>query len=274
MRYCCFELRGLFGMVISMRPASSNGAMTWSRNLVRSVRPDGPMSPANARATSASSRTRTWYGLSADLAPTRHQVPCSGNDLGLERHRDSARDLGECRIRDAIRAASLDDPVGATAPDLDGAGSVEGASDEGVAWDRSVLLRQQLGANAGRERADAVELDSVVEYGDGDVRARVAHVAVNDGVDDDLCILEVMPRLADRHGTRAAGASAACYCFFMCEVRFDISDVSMAALNASCVFRLIWAPVPARPGQGFRRTWARKRSEGTRSFRIGAKRRV
>ena len=45
-------------------------------------------------------------------------------------------------------------------------------------------------------------------------------------------------------------------------------------LDIACVFRLIWVPVPAGPGQGFRRTWARNRSEATRSFRIGAKRRV
>ncbi|MCC6475258.1 MAG: tyrosine-type recombinase/integrase [Burkholderiales bacterium] len=55
-----------------------------------------------------------------------------------------------------------------------------------MARDGPVLLREPLGANAGWEVADAVDLDAVVEDGDGDVRARVAHVAVDDGVDDDL----------------------------------------------------------------------------------------
>jgi hypothetical protein len=49
-----------------------------------------------------------------------------------------------------------------------------------------VLLREQLGPNAGWERADAVDLDAVVEDGDGDIRARVRDVAVDDCVDDDL----------------------------------------------------------------------------------------
>ncbi len=49
-----------------------------------------------------------------------------------------------------------------------------------------MLVCEHVGANAGWERANAVNLDAVVEDGDGDVRARVAHVAVDDGVDDDL----------------------------------------------------------------------------------------
>jgi hypothetical protein len=46
------------------------GATTWSRNFVRSVRPDGIMSSAGARGSTASSRTSTWFGLRADLVPT------------------------------------------------------------------------------------------------------------------------------------------------------------------------------------------------------------
>ncbi|MCG3191929.1 MAG: hypothetical protein DIJKHBIC_01158 [Thermoanaerobaculia bacterium] len=54
--------------------------------------------------------------------------------------------------------------------------------------DRAVLQGERLGANAGAEIADAVGLDAVVEDGDGDVRVRVAEVAVDEGVDRDLAL--------------------------------------------------------------------------------------
>lgn len=92
--------------------------------------------------------------------PAGHQVTRPGGDVGLERHSDGARGLGERWLCDAIRPARLDDAVGASVPDVDGASSVERAGDEGVTRDRAVLQREQL-------RGRALELERL-GLADGD----------------------------------------------------------------------------------------------------------
>ena len=77
-RYCCLELRGLSGRVISSMPASSSGRTTWSRNLVRSERPHRCMSSAIGCGSSDASSTWTWCQLSADLVPTWRRQPAPG----------------------------------------------------------------------------------------------------------------------------------------------------------------------------------------------------
>src|SRR5690606_10985268 len=55
--YRCIGLRGFSGMVITTRPASSRGARTWSRNLVRFERPKGPISSGSVFSSLAISST-------------------------------------------------------------------------------------------------------------------------------------------------------------------------------------------------------------------------
>lgn len=61
-----------------------------------------------------------------------------------ERDGDDARLVGEHRRGDAVDAADLDHPIRATAPNLDGAGAMEGARDDRVARDRGTLPAPRL----------------------------------------------------------------------------------------------------------------------------------
>lgn len=68
-RYCCFGLRGLSGMVISTRPAPRSGARTPSRNLVLFVRPDAAINSGSVLDSTANSSTWTWSRLRPSLVP-------------------------------------------------------------------------------------------------------------------------------------------------------------------------------------------------------------
>ncbi len=68
-RYFCLLLRGLAGMVISIKPLTSNGFRTWCLNLVRSHRPATAMSSTNVLSNWHFRIISTWCRLSANLVP-------------------------------------------------------------------------------------------------------------------------------------------------------------------------------------------------------------